>query len=157
MSESDQRRKVVKYLKPLHAVPVENPIIPGTPDVNYIGGWIELKWLRRWPKLISSTVKIDHFTPQQRHWLRKRWEMGGSAWLLLQVRLEWLLFSGVDAANYVGLVPRPDLYEFARVRWTRGLDRKELIQCLTMNWENWSGSTIVRPSSSTVVEEAFPK
>lgn len=148
MSESGQRKRVVKALKPLHGIPVENPVRPGTPDVNYIEGWIELKWLRRWPANSWTNVRIDHFTIQQRRFLRDRYERGGNAWLLLQVGREWLLFTGLDAYNYVGKVTREGLYKVARMRWTKGLVDEDLRICLTRDWENWNGLPIVRPFSS---------
>lgn len=155
MSESGQRQRVIRVLKRLHGVAIENPLGPGTPDVNYVLGWIELKWLRRWPMKETTTVQLPHFTLQQRRWLRDRWKVGAdNAWLLLQVQREWLLFTGIDAHDYVGLLTRGGLYKIARVRWKQGLIDKELEECLIQDWENWNGSPIVRPSSSTVAEMA---
>ena len=146
MAESNQRGRVVRALKPLDGMAVENPAKPGTPDVNYIEGWLELKWLRRWPARPDTVVAVEHFTPKQRRWLRRRWDRGGSAWLLLQVGREWLLFTGRDAAEYVGRLTREGLYRVARARWTSGLRDEELRECLTRDWDNWNGSPVVSGS-----------
>lgn len=146
MSESGQRRRVIKALKPLDARAVENPIGPGTPDVNYIEGWIELKWLRRWPKRPETIVPLPHFTQGQRLWLRRRCRRGGNAWLLLQCKQEWLLFYGLDAHDYVGKMTRDGLYRCARMRWTRGLRNEELRECLERDWEDWDGLPVVSGS-----------
>lgn len=131
MSEKTQRRRVVKALRSLDAVSVENAVYPGTPDVNFCEGWIELKWLRRWPAKDSTVVSLDHFTPQQRQWLRRRWDRGGRAWLLLQVGKEWLLFDGHTACDTVGHVTRRELKFHAAQYWPSGLDDKELKKCMT--------------------------
>jgi hypothetical protein len=85
---------------------VENPIHPGTPDVNLANGfWIELKCILGWPVRASSAVRIPHFTPQQRVWLYQRWKYApGSTFLLLEVRSDrqWLLFDGNVATKVVG-------------------------------------------------------
>jgi hypothetical protein len=127
MSEQTMRNRVVKALKPLDARSVENRVGPGTPDVNYIGGWVELKWMKRWPKNAdTSPVLLDHFTPQQRAWLRLRWKRGGRAYLLLQVGKEWLLFEGPWAAANLGRVTRPELRKGAIGSWMNGLKAQEL-------------------------------
>lgn len=113
------RQRVVRALKGLDAWSVENPCRPGTPDVNYIEGWIELKWLAEWPARDSTVVQLPHFTPQQRLHLARRWEMGGNAYLLLQVSQDWLLFDGKEAARIVGRVPRAELEAAALAQWHR--------------------------------------
>lgn len=156
MSESGQRQRVIRALKSLDAIPVENPMRPGTPDVNCTVAWLELKWLRRWPARPDTVVRIEHFTNRQRMFLRRRWGIArggaGAAWLLLQVGREWLLFDGETAGDHVGRVCRSELYNLARVRWTQGLSNKELQECLTTDWGSWSGSPLVRPSSSSVAD-----
>lgn len=129
MSEQDMRKKIIKVLKPLDAVSVENPAYPGTPDVNFIEGWIELKWLRSWPKR-QGVVKLDHFTTQQRVWLFRRSYFKGKCFLLLQVRKEWLLFDGITASEHVGKVDRETLYKIAHRSWPDGLRELELLECM---------------------------
>jgi hypothetical protein len=90
----------------LDPVRVENPIHPGTPDVNLCTGlWIELKCIEAWPVRRATPVRIRRYTPQQRVWLYRRWRYApGSTHLLLEVRSvdQWLLFDGDVAAKVVG-------------------------------------------------------
>lgn len=102
MSESSMRSLVTKTLKPLHAVAVENPALPGTPDVNYNKGWIELKELRAWPIRPQTIVKIKHFTPEQRLWIRERSRAHGNIYLILKVRSTWLILPGLWSSYYLG-------------------------------------------------------
>jgi hypothetical protein len=139
MSERGQRATVIKALKPIGGFAVENSVGPGTPDVSYIGGWIELKWLRDWPKRSDTPVRFPHYTVKQRMWGQRYWDKGGCSWLLLQRRREWLLFTAPVAAEYVGNVPRGDLYEVAFQHWTEGLNAKELRNCLGNISANWDG------------------
>ena len=110
--EQQQRQLVVKALTKAgrDATSVENPAYPGTPDVQFIGGWIELKYLEDWPKRKETTVRIEHFTQQQRVWLLRRWTASiklripePKCWLILYVAStrDWLIFDGKTAAMYV--------------------------------------------------------
>jgi len=147
MAESGQRRRITKVLKPLHAIAVENPVKPGTPDVNYAEGWLELKWLRRWPVRPETVVTIDHYTKIQRMFGRMRWEKKGKSFLLLQVQTHWMLFTGPIAHKYVGKVDRATLNQIALRHWAKGLNSKELIECLTLPWETLNASQTERPCS----------
>ena len=101
-------RKVRPHLlaAKLDPVRVENPIHPGTPDVNLADGkWIELKCVDSWPVRENTCLRIGHYTPQQRVWLYRRWKYApGTTYLLLEVRYarQWLLFDGNVAAKIVG-------------------------------------------------------
>lgn len=108
-AESLMWKKVRTFLiaAKLDPVRVENPIHPGTPDVNTICGWIELKSVDSWPVRESTCLRISHYTPQQRVFLFRRWKYApGTTFLLLEVRSvrQWLLFDGDVAAKIVGRV-----------------------------------------------------
>lgn len=130
MSESTLRGRVVKMLEPWHAVAVENPAFPGTPDVNYAEGWIELKWVRWWPAREDTIVEVDHYTPQQKVWSRLRWKAGGNMYLLLQVAQDYFLFTGDVAPKVVGKATRQELHDAAEYHWHRGLKRIQLMGAL---------------------------
>jgi hypothetical protein len=114
----------------LDAIAVENSAYPGTPDVNFVEGWLELKQLEEWPKRPDTPVTIEHFTAQQRVWLIRRWRKRGNAFLLLRVGQEWFLFDGETAATHVGKVNRIELIRLSLEYWPRGLKGKELLYCL---------------------------
>jgi hypothetical protein len=131
MKESSVRKRVTKALKKLHAIAVENDCYPGTPDVNYVHGWIELKVRDAWPVRAETPVTLPHFTEQQRIWLRQRQEVGGRCYLLLVVDKEWLLFSGAAAATFVGRVCRSELYDWAEVIWQKSPTDESLLKAFS--------------------------
>src|SRR6185436_13424135 len=118
-AESVMWQKLRLYLlaAKLDPIRVENPIHPGTPDVNYLHGWIELKTIGCWPQRNDANVLLRWFTPQQRVFLYRRWRAApGSTHLLLEVRdaSQWLLFDGDYDARSVGRVPQHELEVNAR-------------------------------------------
>ena len=131
MTERSLRSDIVRALRALDACAVENPAGPGTPDINYIGGWIELKVLDEWPIKEDTFLQIDHFTPQQRIWLDRRWRKGGAAFVLLKVAQDWLLLEAPLAVSLLGRAKRSDLLAAARRHWTRWEQvEDELPRCL---------------------------
>lgn len=132
--ESNMRRTVIKLLKPLHAVSVENGIChPGTPDVNCTLGWIELKATEAWPVRPTTIVRLDHdLNDAQRIWLTKRRKAGGGAWVMLTVGRDWLLFDGEVAARILGRVTRSDLEAATIAQWKNTPNQSDLIECLTL-------------------------
>jgi hypothetical protein len=130
MSETGMRSRVVRALRSLDAIGVENPVYPGTPDVNYVEGWLELKWLRAWPVNPNTVVTIEHYTQQQRIWIYRRWCKGGRVHLLLQVQKEWLLFNGRVAYEHLGRVSQHALYQYAEQVWKDGLQDSQLVKYL---------------------------
>lgn len=133
MSESNMRTKLIGALRLLDAISVENPAGPGTPDVNFIGGWLECKWLRAWPKRPETPVRLDHpLLPQQKAWLRRRIRRGGSAWVMLQCGREWFLFDGNTASDILGEATQEELRKRA-FHIFNTLDDCELTQILAEN------------------------
>jgi hypothetical protein len=136
MSESLQRKAVIRALYALHAVPIENPLRAGIPDVAYINGWIELKYLKAWPKRPETPVRIHHFTKQQRIWLRRHCQLGGNSFLLIQCKREWLLFDGLYASTDVGNVCLAELKQNTKWYSDGGLKPRELQNVLESFNEN---------------------
>lgn len=131
------RKKVVEALVGLDAVAVENPVYPGTPDINFVEGWIELKILDAWPKRASTKVTIRCFTPQQRIWLHRRCRRGGRAFFLLKVDNDWLLFDGMTAAEQIGKLTKAEMFEHCIWESQTPIRTNELIKVL----KTWSDST----------------
>ena len=141
--EQEQRQLLVKALTKagFDATSVENPAYPGTPDIQYIGGWIECKYLEDWPKRERTTVRIDHFTQQQRVWLlrrfiacKKRGSWVSQGWLVLYVSStkDWLVFDGGVAASDVAKdgVNKTRLFELAALTTN---DIQEVIDYVTQS------------------------
>lgn len=103
MSEKALASRVVPLLRSLDALRVENPCMPGTPDVNMITCWVELKQQDKWPVRETTPLKLDHdLTPQQRNWLYRRAERGGRAYVLMQIARDYILLDGVVASDIIG-------------------------------------------------------
>lgn len=136
-SEARMRQTVNRVLRRagLDPVSVENPAHPGTPDVNYVGGWIELKQRGAWPSNVRGrfrVVRCEHFSTEQRIWLSRRELAGGRTFLIWRIGRDWLLFRGSVAANVVGNVPEPELRRAAYKVWaSKALMEKELVECLS--------------------------
>lgn len=131
MSEQTMRGRVVRMLTDLNGIAVENPALPGTPDVNYVEGWIELKHLREWPVRENTAVLFEHFTPQQRIWHIRRRAVGGTSWMLVQCEREWLLFDGAVAAISFNLLTHNELIELTSNYSDHGLDAEGLVRWIS--------------------------
>jgi hypothetical protein len=130
-AESRMRQRVRLALRGLDPISIENPVHPGTPDLNYVEGFVELKIVEKWPERATTILRLPHFTPQQRVWLTRRVRAGGRAFLLLRVGSEWLLFRGDRAAEIVGRGTRVELEAAAIGRWETSLDDEQLRALLT--------------------------
>ena len=116
MSENKQTRgELVKALRSLNAIPVENRVRSGTPDVNYAGGWIECKRLGRWPKgADTNPVKFPHPLLQtQKIWIAKRCAIGGTVFICAQVGGEWFFFRCPEGLSLFERMTRPEMHEKA--------------------------------------------
>jgi hypothetical protein len=128
--ERGMRKTIIKALRPLDAVSIENGCAAGTPDVNFVDGWVELKSVDRWPPR-GGPLRIEHFTNHQRVWLLRRRRAGGQAFLLLKVGQDWLLFDGQVAARELGHRTRDELFLLTIRTWARTIDAEEMIECLS--------------------------
>jgi len=114
---------------------VENLVGPGTPDLYYTlnkesTGWIELKYLESWPTHGSTVVRINHYTPQQRNWIKRFGSNGANVFLLLQVEKDYLIFDWEEAAIHVGNYPEFELRLVAIGQWKNRINYDELRRIL---------------------------
>lgn len=130
MSESNMRQIVISCLRPLDAMSVENSARPGTPDVECTLGWFELKELGRWPKTPEAPLRVAHFRPGQRVWLRRRWKAGDAAYVLLKVKHDWLLFAGDVGAEIIGKATQEELRQKSLMSWTSRTVKRGLLEWL---------------------------
>jgi hypothetical protein len=115
----------------LDPIRVENRALKGTPDVNYIYGWLELKHADRWPPK-GGPLQLKHApTPEQRVFLLRREGLGGRAFLCLRVGKEWFLINGWVAHEMwgVGRLP-PDRKEIEERCFYRAKTPKEIAERL---------------------------
>lgn len=84
---------------------VENAVGPGTPDINFLGGWIESKSIPAFPKRDTTVVALDHYTNTQRGWHVRRRMAGGVVLVALRVQQtrETFAFDALEAAQHLGV------------------------------------------------------
>jgi hypothetical protein len=135
-SERSFWRTLQKNGKPYwEAERVENPVGPGTPDVYYTinsngkMGWMELKYVVSFPKRLTTPLKIDHFTPQQRAFIRRHGSIGAQVHLFIQVGREYFLLEWQDALK-VGELLYNDYKDLA-FYWKDSIDFNELFFILS--------------------------
>lgn len=125
MNESDVRRKVIQSLRELDARSVENVVGSGMPDVNYVEGFIELKYLPKWPERASTQVAFPKYYPAQRVWHTERSRAGGNVTLLARIGKDWLLFDGGYAAAFLGGLTKEQMLQDAERVWIGRLNSDE--------------------------------
>ncbi len=85
----------------------------GFPDVCHIHGLMELKDAVDWPAKDGTSFKLDHFSPQQRVFAKRRWKAGGLCHVLLRVNQTVLLIPGNRAADWLGKMPKDQTISLA--------------------------------------------
>lgn len=81
----------------------------GVADVAYCiyqtrtRGWIELKYLKSYPKRESTAIRIPHYTSEQKLFLWKEGEAAGFVWLFVKIKNDYYLFDHKQAQKVGGL------------------------------------------------------
>lgn len=104
MKEKDLYKKLRKALTNDRIIlqRIESPMTAsGIPDLCYsyagVNGFIELKYMKQWPKRSDTRVRIPHFSKAQKLWLYRHFEFGNRAFLLIQIEDDYLLFKGKES------------------------------------------------------------
>ena len=99
-------------MKKMKMYRVENRVMKGMPDVHYIqdgqSGWIELKYLKSWPKTrMSIGLRLN-----QSLWLKEYDEHKGQCWVLIRVGRDFVgLIHGRDAKRLFDRPSRKDFFD----------------------------------------------
>lgn len=116
MAERELNKRIRSALHGFDPRRVENGVIgPGTPDINFTGGWIESKWLPAWPARASSIVKVPKYTRKQRAWHVKRRSAGGLVWVVIEIGSDVLVFDARDAALGLGHWRKDQMIDYAKL------------------------------------------
>lgn len=134
MSEKNFWRYVRNGMKNYwKAVRVESSTMSGISDIIYsmngdrIRGFIELKYIKSWPKRANTIIRISHFTPSQRLFLSSHEDSAGYCYIFLQVERDYLLFSAsLDICTRLGSLCRRDLEKLAKKIWHDKINFAEL-------------------------------
>lgn len=153
VSEKVVRSWVIKALRPLHAIPVENPIYPGTPDVAHVLGWLELKHVERAPVRASSPVRLPHYTTEQRLWAKMHSRAGGNCHVLLQVEREVFLLDGFVAANILGTATLAEIRAQVFTSWKGRPSPQSLLTAIMQQHLPWD-SSFLRQAKNSAFKDA---
>jgi hypothetical protein len=130
MSESKLRKEVLKWLKPLHGVSVENMMERGTPDINWSGGWMELKYVAAWPKKEDTLVRTKN-RPAQIPWAKRRVAAGGIVFWLVKIEKTYLLFDmATSPMPQIGSLTRNQMIEAACCVWSAPPSQKHFLDAI---------------------------
>jgi hypothetical protein len=117
---------------------IENGTANGIPDVMFSakwrrkkrGGWIELKRVREYPKRSNTPIRIDHFTKEQKLFMRLHGRITGSVYLLLLIESDWYIFDHVHIDKIGETATRFDLMAMSVHWWPEKCDWRELFEVL---------------------------
>lgn len=101
MKESDLWGYIRKgMIAKWHASRIESSAGNGIPDVSFglpgKNGWIELKYIKEWPKRSTTLVKLP-LRPEQKHWIKARGELSGNVWVICRIENMFFLLDYIEA------------------------------------------------------------
>lgn len=113
----------------------EDLIGSGVPDVSFgyrgNNGWIELKYLKKFPVRATTRIRIPHLTGAQCNWLINRNVKGGNCWILIQIANEYFLFP-VIGIRYIWhhKFTAEQFRKGATGHWVGSIDKDEFLRIL---------------------------
>ena len=116
----------------IHLTRIESSAGNGIPDVSFaisgINGFIELKYIKEWPKRDTTKIKLP-LRPEQRHWIKARMRLSGEIWVIVRIEDYFWLLDGNCAVHAAenGWTKQEWLEE---QHWHKRIDFKELLELL---------------------------
>lgn len=104
-------------------------------DVTPINGWIELKQIEAWPKLVTRTLaKPKKYTVNQINWLTKRGRFGGHCYVMVKIveTEEYFIFRHSMARLVAKGMLQSDYYRTCLGYWKKSIEPDELAYTLTI-------------------------
>lgn len=118
-----------------HTQSHEDQFSEGIPDLSFgsrgVNGWIELKFIEKYPIKLTTPIKPKKYTPEQVNWLTKRGKKGGLCWVLVKVAEDFFLFSFGQARRVRAGMTREEYRKFSVMVWTRSIDPDQFIEVIT--------------------------
>lgn len=108
---------------------VENAFYKGMPDVNYLingtEGWLELKYIKCYPKRKDTPVAVRHFTKEQKIWHLTRAKKQGRTNVLLQVEKDYYLFIN-ENISMIGKLTKEDMKLKSDAFWEQRINFNDM-------------------------------
>jgi hypothetical protein len=93
-------------------------------------GFMELKYIPKWPKREGTLVKLP-LRPEQKLWLKSRGDLAGNCWVLVRIEDHFFLLDHTEA------IEAADGWEqkryFDNFNWYMKIDYKALADALSWN------------------------
>ena len=107
----------------------------GIPDISYfykgVSGWIETKYTLKYPAKAITNVALNHFTAQQKLFLRNAKKLGENAFVFWRIEDDYYLFS--NGFEKLGTLTCAELKMIAYRWWPKKVvDWQELFRILTL-------------------------
>jgi len=115
----------------------EDKLQRGIADVSFCqngaGGWMELKHVSDWPARRTTTVKIPHYSIDQKEFLTKKGKAMGNTWLFIQIGSDFVLYDHIGA-QHVGELTKEQMVGnvYCYAYWRGKLDYSQFARALVI-------------------------
>ena len=115
------------------ATRIESSAGNGVPDVTFTvpgkHGWMELKYIKEWPKRITTKVKLP-LRPEQRLWINTRGQVANNIWVLCRIENSFYLLNHRTADEACEGYNRVEWDKLCDMYWGDRIDFKQLYRIL---------------------------
>lgn len=102
----------------------------GVPDVAYTvknkHGWMELKYIKEWPKRESTKIKLP-LRPEQKLWIATRGKLADGVWVMCKIDNDYYLLDYELAILACDGWTRSEWDMLSNLNWENGINFDELL------------------------------